>query len=59
MPCFFQLLGTDGGKVHHAAGLVLAAQIGAHGHVAVKSFLHHGIVDLDIVRMVPKVVLRQ
>ena len=45
-----QLLGTDGGKVHHAAGLVLAAQIGAHGHVAVKGLLHHGIVDLHIVQ---------
>ena len=45
-----QLLGTDGGKIHHAAGLVLPAQIGAHGHVAVKGLLHHGIVDLHIVQ---------
>ena len=45
-----QLFGTDGGKVHHAAGLVLAAQVLAHGHVAVKGSLHHGIVDLHIVQ---------
>ena len=46
----FQLLGTDGGKIHNAAGLVLAAKVGTHGHVAVKCFLHHGIVDLDVVQ---------
>ena len=45
-----QLLGTDGGHVHHAAGLVLTAEVGAHGHVAVKGGLHHGIVDLHIVQ---------
>ena len=45
-----QLLGTDGSKVHHAAGLVLAAQLGAHRHVAVKGLLHHGVVDLHIVQ---------
>ena len=45
-----QLLGTDGGKIHHAAGLLLTAQVGAHGHVAVKRCLHHGIVDLDIIQ---------
>ena len=45
-----QLLGTIGGKVHHAAGLVLTAQLGAHSHVAVKGFLHHGVVDLHIVQ---------
>ena len=46
----FQLLGTNGGQVHHAAGLVLPAQIRTHGHVAVKGFLHHGVVDLHIVQ---------
>ena len=45
-----QLLGTDGGKIHHAAGLLLTAQVGTHGHVAVKRCLHHGIVDLDIIQ---------
>ena len=45
-----QLLGTNGGKVHHAAGLVLTAQLSAHSHVAVKGFLHHGVVDLHIVQ---------
>ena len=45
-----QFLGTNGGKVHHAAGLVLAAQLGAHRHVAVKGLLHHGVVDLHIVQ---------
>ena len=45
-----QLLGANGGKVHHAAGLVLAAQLGAHRHVAVKGLLHHGVVDLHIVQ---------
>ena len=46
----FQFLGTDGGQVHHAAGLVLAAKVGAHGHVAVEGLLHHGIVDLDVIQ---------
>ena len=46
----FQFLGTDGGQVHHAAGLVLTAKVGAHGHVAVEGLLHHGIVDLDVVQ---------
>ena len=45
-----QFLGTNGGKVHHAAGLVLAAQLGAHGHVAVKGLLHHSVIDLHIVQ---------
>ena len=45
-----QLLGTDGGQVHHAAGLLGTAQILAHGHVAVKGLLHHSIVDLHIVQ---------
>ena len=45
-----QLLGTNGGKVHHAAGLVLAAQLGAHRHVAVKGLLHHSVIDLHIVQ---------
>jgi len=45
-----QLLGTDGSQIHHAAGLALAAQILAHGHVAVKGSLHHFVVDLHIVQ---------
>ena len=46
----FQFLGTDGGQVHHAAGLILAAKVGAHCHIAVEGLLHHGIVDLDVVQ---------
>ena len=49
-PVLLQLLGTDGGKIHHAAGLALAAQILAHGHVAVKGSLHHLVVDLHVVQ---------
>ena len=45
-----QRLGTDGRAVHQGAVFLVAAQLGAHRHVAVKGFLHHGVVDLHIVQ---------
>jgi len=45
-----QLLGADGGKVHHAAGLVLPAKVLPHGHITVERSLNHLVVDLDIIQ---------
>ncbi len=52
-------LGADGGQIHQADGLVVAAELGAHRHVPVERGLHDLVVDLDVLELVPKVVWRQ
>ena len=46
----FEGLGPDGGHVHQAAGLCIPAGLLTQGHVAVEGFLHHGVIDPDIVQ---------
>ena len=42
-------LGAERAHVHEADGLLVAAELMAHLHVAVEGLLHHGVVDLDLV----------
>ena len=44
----FQCLGANGGQVHHAAGLLGAAQLLPQCHIALKGSLHYFVIDLHI-----------
>ena len=44
----FKPLGADSAHVHEADGLLVAAQLVAHLHVAVEGGLDHGVIDLDV-----------
>ena len=47
----FKPLGADGAHVHEADGLLVAAKLMAHLHVAVERGLDGGVVDLDVLEV--------